>query len=127
MNKEFIPYEQALALNELGFDDEVLKVYDIDSSESELFNYGEVLTGDDELYAPLYQQAFRWFREKYNLYISIHADTDNGEVEGLYYSITEEGWLNCYESLENDLLYKTYEEAELECLKKLIEIVKETL
>jgi hypothetical protein len=67
MNKEFIPYEQALALKELGFDDEVLKVYDINSSKSELYNYGEVLTGDDELYAPLYQQAFRWLYQKLSI------------------------------------------------------------
>ena len=67
MNKEFVPYEESLALKELGFDDEVLKVYDINSSKSELYNYGEVLTGDDELYAPLYQQAFRWLYQKLSI------------------------------------------------------------
>ena len=67
MNKEFILYEQALALKELGFDEEVLKVYDINLSKSELYNYGEVLTGDDELYAPTYSQAFRWLYQKLDI------------------------------------------------------------
>jgi hypothetical protein len=116
MNKEFIPYEQALALKELGFDDEVLKVYDINSSKSELYNYGEVLTGDDELYAPLKQQAFRWFREKYVLSSWIY----NSDVKKYWFTILQNGRIV---KSHKELL--TYEEAELECLKKLIEIVKQ--
>ena len=58
MEKEFIPYEQALALKELGFDEPCLKSYGDD---------GLLNQNDHSLYlsAPLYQQASRWFREKY--------------------------------------------------------------
>ena len=124
MKDLFIPYKQALAMKELGFDDEVLKVYDIDSSESELFNYGEVLTGDDELYAPLYQQAFKWFREKHKLHGNIYY-FDNEEVADAPYSISLEGiTIEQAEMLGEGENYTTYEEAELACLNKLIEIVK---
>ena len=118
MNKEFITQEQALALNELGFDDEVLKVYDVDSSESELFNYGEVLTGDDELYAPLYQQAFRFFREKYGLYSWITMELGNKST--FCWVLSGE-----HTSTQYAAYFHTYEEAESACLIKLIEITKQ--
>jgi hypothetical protein len=125
MNKEFVPYQEALALKELGFDDEVLKVYDVNSSKSELYNYGEVLTGDDELYAPLYQQAFRWFREKYKLQVYIdfyHSESYFFKIksqDGRYIGNTGDIILQ-----GSPVFTRTYEEAELHCLKKLIEIVK---
>jgi len=56
--------------------------------------------------------VLRWFREKYGLYSVI-----DGLENRQYYKITQ---LNTY-SKE----YNTYEEAELACLKKLIQIVKE--
>ena len=59
--------------------------------------------------APLYQQAFRFFREKYKSNFIIGFGNDGG-----YYRIG-----NLFSKW-----YKTYEEAELECLKKLIEIIK---
>ena len=72
MEKEFISYEQALALKELGFDEPCIGWY------NPQVNYKEVttdkywafhLTGEWENFkpAPLKQQAFRWFREKHNL------------------------------------------------------------
>jgi len=90
---EFIPYEQALELKELG--------YDIPSISSE---HGHVW--EREI---LYQQAFRWFREKYNLYHFIEPD-------GCIFNAV------CQHTLVR--VCRTYEEAELACLKKLIEIVK---
>jgi hypothetical protein len=122
MNKEFIPYEQALALKELGFDDEVLKVYDINSSKSELYNYGEVLTGDDELYAPLYQQAFRWFREKYVLDLIIQP-TYSTKYQYRVFKVEAKSKVQVYGDYMSKE-FNTYEEAELACLIKLIEITK---
>ena len=108
MKNEFIPYEQALALKELGFDEACICYYDIEDSyrlkptpmkeEINAFHFNSIPT---MIAAPLFQQVFRWFREKYDLYISI-THYENG------YSI-------------NDLRrFDTYEEAEFECLKKLI-------
>jgi len=120
MNKEFIPYEQALELKELGFDEPCMFPYHrnnteyIDSSHIELANYNAT---EKLVSAVLYQQAFRWFREKYNLASYIEA------VEIAY----EDGYLYKPEIPKSDVFFEkyinSYEEAELACLKKLIEIV----
>ena len=120
MEKEFIAYEQALALKELGFDEECLGWYVSKTSQTleiELVKQENLLR--DAIIAPLYQQAFRWFREKYGLHPHIcYLD----EFEVWHYDIYK---------LAHGLWIKpkirqkdTYEEVELECLKKLIEIVK---
>ena len=66
MKNEFIPYEQALALKELGFDESCYNQYtdgtlDLPCTK---YDYPDCV---ESIPAPLYQQAFRWFREKYNL------------------------------------------------------------
>jgi hypothetical protein len=111
MNKEFIPYEQALALKELGFNEPCFGYY----VSVEVPNPFLVITkisdtqGGYFTFAPLYQQAFRWFREKYDLnYVIVKAESWFYTINGCN---TQEG-------------FNTYEEAELACLIKLIEIVK---
>ena len=75
MEKEFIPYEQALELKELGFDEHCLGYYygnkslsiikdyelntfDTNSTTNRFDGHGERPT------AILFQQAFKYFREK---------------------------------------------------------------
>lgn len=99
MNKEFIPYEQALELKELGFKKDN--------------DFGLLYKGDD-IPSILYQQAFRWFREKYKL---LGLPKPYGyEIQ---YNAELHYWGTIIEKEAN-----TYEEAELACLKKLIEIAK---
>jgi len=121
MTKEFIPYEQALALKELGFDDKTLKSYDT----SVVILNGKYLLDDwydvssvNAVKAPLYQQAFRWFREKFETYYTIEGSKKYGFAFFIYYENDDKDELKSKE-------YSTYKEAELECLKKLIEIVKQ--
>ena len=122
MNKEFVKYEQALALKELGFDEPCFGYYDEGGNL-----YIEIL---EILKAPLYQQAFRWFREKYGWQHSIDATSDQHSFELGYnywiwnYKTGEEYHTMPKNRPSGDWEYKTYEEAELECLIKLIEIVK---
>ena len=59
--------------------------------------------------------VLRWFREKYNLLSRISYKNDRYKFEYQYKSSAN----NLYMTK-----YSTYEEAELECLKKLTEIVK---
>ena len=112
MNKEFIPYEQALALKELGFD-ELVEFYK-DSSE-EIF---DMRTPDD---APciLWQQVFRWFRENYGLHSQMSILRD----DEWHYSIRRKDNKWTIEFPVKDI-YSSYEEGELACLRKLIEIAK---
>ena len=129
MNKEFVPYEQALELKELGFDDVCLGYYHttLSSSDVDLIigktpNRFYHLIGIPEHFdtlAPLYQQVFRWFREKYGLYSEIFVD-DSKTFGFLISSFIEEGRLDKPITRQ----FNTYEEAELGCVKQLIEIVE---
>jgi hypothetical protein len=130
MEKEFLPYTLALELKELGFDekcygyftrDEEFFYFDVDDLSSAYTKNMDNLVVNSvnglECTAPLYQQAFRWFREKHWLYPSIIShDVDNH----IFTIVGEEN----YESDDEQDNFNTYEEAELACLKKLIEIVK---
>jgi len=125
MTQEFIPYEQALALKELGFDEPCVGYY-----ENDVLILCYDSKQDYELLlncaAPLYQQAFRWFREKYNLYQDISTFVWDYDKKQLGFTIrTYLNPLNLDTEKKVHLeVYESYEEAELECLKKLIEIVK---
>ena len=129
MEKEFIPYKQALALKELGFDEKCFNYY---GKNNKLPKQLDCMLGlrhhsinKEFVLAPLYQQAFRWFREKYKI---------SGEISSDYYLEGKDNeWeYNIYQLGKEDdgyvgtiPIFKTPEEAELECLKKLIEIVKQ--
>ena len=122
MTKEFVPYELALDLKELGFDEECLsaffddKIKRCDYVQNSKSNY---------LSAPLYQQAFRWFREKYSLTWEHQFDDSNISlyVGEMAYPDNNLDFFKIIE-VEYGRYNKAYEEAELECLQKLIQIVK---
>ena len=116
MEKEFIPYEQALALKELGFSKSCIFCYDENGKQStDVIPFGRNYNSFEFfISAPLYQQAFRWFREKYK-YSSYIKEATKDKYR-FYIEKFDEKFYN------SEILI--YEEAELECLKKLIEIVK---
>jgi hypothetical protein len=120
MEKEFVTYEQALALKELGLNiDNYVGVYGLDGRH--LYNvHGNKFDAVDELFfikAPLKQQVFRWFREKYELIAGIRYNKFPDMNGKQYYY--ECDYKNSYER------YNTYEEAENACIDKLIEIAKQ--
>ena len=134
MKTEFVTYEIALELKELGFDepcfnrfytkpqskmfgvDEKGRNYPIKNTSKKLYTMGEhfVLNINNAITAPLYQQAFRFFRDKYELYYTIEGSIKEGFQ---YFVYTYE-----YE-IKSEELFNTYEKTELVCLVKLIEIV----
>jgi len=124
MEEEFVPYQEALALKELGFDEPCLKFYPTEEklvpginvkdgdTNSELNQYNKLFVS-----APLYQQAFRWFREKHGWVAEIHGSL---QMNCFYANLL----LQAKGEVSNIKMCDTYEEAELECLKKLINMVK---
>ena len=116
---EFVPYSEALALKELGFDEPCFAYY----SPKGIFVDAKVFKqiGFD-ISAPLYQQAFRWFREKYGIDSSINKQH---HIDKYCVNLDLNGF-HADDDLfpEEFTLFSTYEESELELLKKLIEIVK---
>ena len=138
MEKEFIPYEQALALKELGFDEPCICCYDSKKLVHLLVNCTEnnelidckisTYFDKDLIKSPLYQQAFRWFREKYNLHHSISILQRSCRYHFKIRTIECESDLKPFG--DNKIIFedgprKKYEDIELDCLKKLIEIVKD--
>ena len=84
---------------------------------------------------PLKSQAFEFFREKYNISYSIDWMSRSSEFHNGYYvhfrgingnKINQENFIVLNDELppKGYGVYKTYEEAELACLNKLIEICK---
>ena len=109
MDKEFVTYEQALALKELGFDYE------------KFYNYTSPMTN----LAPLKQQAFTWFREKYNMLANVYSNASGFQYE---YHDTIGGTHRLSSGFNGDCelsgAFTTYEKAENACIDKLIEIAK---
>ena len=111
MKKEFLPYDLEVKLVELGFNE---KTFDVHSDI--------VTSGFKIVKKPtpriLFQQAFRFFREKYGLHYII---CKNIQMDGYGY---REVILIPYMEENENTIFKTYEEAEVECLVKLIEICR---
>jgi hypothetical protein len=138
MNKEFVKYEQALALKELGFDEPCLAGYQLQTAT--LFSdiphtlNGNIHRNSEGSFtcAPLFQQAIRFFEEKFGLYCEIQIDKTTepkwcftiSKFIGNPKDLTEKewGWENV--PVDNWYLYRTRKEAELACLSKLIETSK---
>jgi hypothetical protein len=116
MSKEFIPYEQAVALKELGFNEPCFAVYS-EYDKTKVYDQSFIKEGL-KIPAPLYQQAFRWFREKHNLIGLVDGGYDNSKNIFTYVI-----WNDFRDDIFDDY-YFTYEEAEFKCLIKLIEIAK---
>ncbi len=141
MKKEFVPYEIALELKELGFDEECFGYYTRKGKHEgriwyEMSNRGQESIPVGDVLAPTFSQAFRWFREKYDLVIEpcvpfqrlYSTEEDHFEILEFGYRIYS---FDQYRGgLRDKIEWDGYdnsneEEAELECLKKLIGIVKD--
>ena len=137
MEKEFVPYEESLKLKNLEFDEPCFAFWDAYNGDTHLFfkprtsyhwmvrvfnalkgiesktilDYSagdvEYEEGDNAVLAPTFSQAFRWFKENYNLRENYGAFP--------HHTIMFNYVLNGGKE----------EDAELACLRKLIEIVKE--
>jgi hypothetical protein len=118
MEKEFITYEQALALKELGFDEPCFGFYYPNGKLIQIHTIGFPDDKKDCILAPLYQQAFRWFRDKYLL---------DSIIQPTYSTKYQYRVIKTKVQVYGDYMgkeFSSFEEAELECLKKLIELVK---
>ena len=124
MIKEFVSYEMALELKELGFNEPCFTYYynvtgklrtnlsiDIDNDMNYMLNKKLGIT-----LAPTFSQAFRFFREKYKL-------------EGVIYRLNFK-WASQVFNIETSTycfvpeLFETYEEAEINSLQKMIKMFK---
>jgi hypothetical protein len=116
MKKEFVPYELALRMKQLGFDEPCLASWNLFTNELNYNGFPSTFQSEDVVQLPTYSQAFRWFRE----------------IKEVEYQITYAGAKGRYNAFVEDYFYDnngdlkefTYKEAELACLETLIEIVE---
>lgn len=140
IKKEFVTYEQAFALKELEFNKPCFAYFCEDIGYQ--MQYKNPMFSEDfnsrrgtylnDISAPTYSQALRWFREKYSLK---HDIEDDSKGEKFYYKIKsfdDKKFDNYYDVVLflqkrkdwSEIEFDSYEEAESACLDKLIEIVK---
>lgn len=145
MEKEFIPYAEASALKELGFnkyselirvyEDQTGKVFNPDFTKHSKNDLNDYRHNRQKNYVQMitFSQAFRFFRENYGLESYINPELPFSYNNPKYTVIVIKTIKN-FTTYKDDTIwvkegierkrFNPYEEAELECLKKLIEIVK---
>jgi len=119
---DFLPYQESLILyEELSFNEACYAVYS-EHDQTRVYDNDSIREGKI-IPAPLYQQAFRWFREKHGLFVAPSVISYEGGPYLWFFEINSTTF-----SFGTDLGvtddFKTYEEAELACIKKLIKLVK---
>ena len=118
MEKEFVTYELSKRLYLLGYNERNIYHYCNGLlQEGITYNSDDINRPYESVSAPLWQQAFRWFREKYGMYSHIKT---SGKISVLEFTWVSNGKYGFFS--KNG--FETYEEAELACLGKLIEIVE---
>lgn len=139
MKNQFVPYELAVKLKELGFAERCIAYYSADKQQLSLIQgYNSLMFADyvhisntiKAIPAPLWQQAFDWFRVEKDLlnHLTTHLNTwgEDGSLEESYgyrIMINKDGWkCDVWEQLSR---YETYEEARQACLEKLIELCQQ--
>lgn len=129
MKKQFVPYELAVKLKELGFDENCFGFYQNDKSltigleEADINHFTNKRALKNETYscvAPLWQQAFDWFRKEHNL----EGYTGLCYFKDMTYGYNVTNYISKSHYEAQDRGFGTYEEARLACLKKLIELCK---
>lgn len=130
LEKEFVSYEHSVAVRELGFDEKCIATVENNGyvhikGTRGLPSAAAVVNKVD---APLKQQVFRWFREKYNLHIDIYPFEifESDAVVGYKYFFSTYHIIECYANRDEERLgHTTYEEAEDACIDHLILIAKQ--
>jgi len=125
MEREFVEYAEALELKKLGFNKPCFGYY----SDGFLFNCsiynGNMFKTNNGCLAPLYQQAFRFFRNEHKLITYIGWVYKKTKGIDWFFNIKGIEMINNNVLPHNEIRFNSYEEAELVYLKKLISIVKE--
>ena len=129
MKNLFVSYEHAIGLKELGFNEpcfgfythngEIRRYTNVDGelNDFQTLKNSRITMGDGWCTVPTYQQAFRWFRENHQLHNGIYPYYDEYEFQIKDFRFSTSTPIN------GGLM--KYEEAELACLDRLIEIVKQ--
>lgn len=135
MKEQFIPYEQALEFKELGFNEQCMRFWSSKNGGTlvlpqRINNMHNTVNSSTELAgycsAPLWQQAFDWFREKHNILGNVYANASGylfewHDAEGG----THRGDSD-FDGPNDGGVWDTYQEAREALLIRLISIIKKS-
>ena len=122
MKKLFLNLKQSSELQKLGFNEPCFGWYE----NNELVTLSDCINPEDRIefikegeiskriLAPMFSQAFNFFREKYDFYVTIHSSLNPDFFPIIRTSKAQYHIGN----------FNSYEEAESGCLDKLIELAK---
>lgn len=123
MEKEIIPYNEALILRELGFSENCFGFFNVNGTFIPdyyiSFDATEKLGLKGTCLAPTYSQVFRWFRDVHQIdgwVVPYHS------LDGKKYCILSEFIFQF--DLEDTHDFDNYEEAQLNLLKTLLKVIK---
>ena len=127
LEEKFVPFKETSEIHLLGFDNKCIATIDqieyVHIKGTKSSPRGSMMY--DVVDAILWQDAFEWFREKHNINSVIDNDIFEVDNEIVYtYVLTN---IEDAEEINNDYdyeFYESYKKAQLECIRKLIEIVK---
>lgn len=124
MEREFVPYELAVKMKELGFEQPCLGIYN-PSSSINFLSFGQYnCQYPVSTLAPLWQQAFDWFREKHNMLANVYSNASgylyemHDAIGGTHRLSFDDESGDC----EMSGMFTTYEKARTALLEKLIEL-----
>lgn len=140
IKNQFCSYEIALAMKELGFDEECFGLY----KNKKFYRDYETFQWDDFsncIKAPLWEQCIDFFREKYNIHVSVevlyrpkrfnklmycfcisHKDNFYGGMDD-----NMDAWLGLSNEGVNYHICETFVEAREQAILKCIELCKNNL
>lgn len=116
MEKLFVPYKESMELKSLGFDEPCIGYFNRYKKYNNYTFWVNVDYNTNNLKIPLYQQAFKWFRDKYGIVFNVLES-------GPYYANMSFKFINGDSDIDLGE-FDIYEEAELAFLRKTIEIIK---
>ena len=125
LEEQFVPYQQSLDMKDLEFDEPCFAVYyntkEFKTYTGHWVKFNSEFDGKGIISAPLWQQAFDWFRENHNLHSYIdELKLTTGELVYDYVIVSDD----IDEEDDDGRKWKTVKEAQLACLVDLINIVK---
>jgi len=123
--KDFIPYEQAFALKELGFDEPCLAYWNFYTRELNYNGQPSIFSNEDVIQLPTFSQTFDWFEKTHSIFVQRMIDTNVNEIMDITYTIKSWKFPPIEIKFENPYDCFDKNKSELACLKELIELVKQ--
>jgi hypothetical protein len=119
MRENFVPRRYSAELKELGLKTHCVATYFTDDVKEfkllNMFTNSNAYTGN--ISAPLWEQAFAFLREEFQMVGSIDGSIQGDEAI-YFWSITRDGVTSI------SITFETWEDARLSCLIQLIELAK---